>query len=954
MGEVVGIDADDNDSVVDADGNLVAEGIASAMQTADASATTGPAVAAIGYGTPDSEFIGEDSPFPQLSNDEVIGAAFSTGEDDGLDVRGDVTVTGTATIANNASASSTTGDVLAADTFDTATGLIDDLLAGGDATITGTADVTGTAKATTTDGDAFAFSGQDRISPELNGEDGFVENVVLPAAEALVGYDPYGSSVIGYDAEGNVEVGGDAEVTGNASTNNTAEATAESGNAVAEAGNSQVIGIKVNETLADVIDNAVDSFGDTVGEGQLADAYTDSFIVAGDGTFVADASSTTTTTAATTTGDASTLTDSNDVIGLNIGRSVTLDGEDSPLAYLSDELADEIDPASGDRFQVRGDASIDAKARFEGKATSSASTGNAEAIVDSDDVTGINSTWEDVIVDGDADIYAAGVNVQAANASTSTGNADASAASTGVGFDIVDQFLGSEETVGSNDTDYFIKGDATQFKTAGVLDAKAEANAVTGDATAEAGRYSETIGFESDLRGEVNIAGSATGAEGITTYGYVTLNSEAETSTGDATASSDAVVIKGAENMDLDVAGNIDGTWGALALAQGEINATATSVNGEETAAVIDAYSKGFDSSVFGLESPAVLLSNPGPMSGVVDNVMEMEPTMFGDIDIQGSGNVTQVAELLANAQASTTGDSEDDTVTASVDLDSVGGDYLFTDGDISIGGSGTVLAEGINEGSVAATGVTADAIANANVNAEGLRLDDSTVSIGGSGSTIGKGWIGGWEGLQDGSHANTGAFKVTAETVTGDATANFDEGPATFDAIGLGGSEGSMITAGPSGGSIIGVAGAAADISASTTNGDAVSESASDLFGIQSVDLQAGQSGSIDGVAQGIFTTSSSSVNGNADAASTVRGIGLDGMSNTITGSESITAIAEISNTVTASTVTGSANAMATGSAIGLQGYEVSMNGDGVIDASVSANIVARASTITSGSSDL
>ena len=243
---------------------------------------------------------------------------------------------------------------------------------------------------------------------------------------------------------------------------------------------------------------------------------------------------------------------------------------------------------------------------------------------------------------------------------------------------------------------------------------------------------------------------------------------------------------------------------------------------------------------------------------------------------------------------------------------------------------------------------------AAANVNSEGFRLDDSTINIGGAGDVQGRGLIGTWGQTNNGDYMNTEVFSVSAETTNGNANAvGGEEEPAMFTAIGIGGGEDSAVTAGPSGGDITGFAGAAADLSATTTNGDANSASVADLFGIQDVDLQGGRDGesTIDGRAQGIFNTTSNSVNGNADATSDVTGVGMDGFS---FGEEAmingnINAVADISNTVMASTVTGSATANATGSAVGVQGYNIEMEGNGVITANASTNIVAVASTITS-----
>ena len=164
--------------------------------------------------------------------------------------------------------------------------------------------------------------------------------------------------------------------------------------------------------------------------------------------------------------------------------------------------------------------------------------------------------------------------------------------------------------------------------------------------------------------------------------------------------------------------------------------------------------------------------------------------------------------------------EGESDSVLADVNLDAVGGDFNGSLGDITINGNGNVSGDGVNRGSASALGVTADANAVANVNSEGFRLDDSSIHIGGTGDVQGRGLIGTWGETTDGDYVNTEVFSVSAETTNGNATADGVD-PAMFNAIGLGGA-GGAITAGASGGDILGIAGAAADLSATTTNGDA------------------------------------------------------------------------------------------------------------------------------------
>ena len=281
-----------------------------------------------------------------------------------------------------------------------------------------------------------------------------------------------------------------------------------------------------------------------------------------------------------------------------------------------------LDPAFGNTVNIKGDTAIDADANFNGTSSASSNTGNSVAAVDATNVHGIESTYENVNIGGDADISASATSMQSASASTTTGaevdegdnpfdpTIEGAIAITGavnpdpngpLGGALAPFFEG-DNVSGSQDTDYYIAGDATQFDTRAALDAVSKANAVTGDAEAIAGSLSEAIGFESDFIGDVNIAGSATGELGILSYATSDLTTEAQTTSGDASASSEGVVVKGAQNMNLDVGGNVEGEWGARALALGTFNASAESVNGEITDARISADARGFDSSLFGAE----------------------------------------------------------------------------------------------------------------------------------------------------------------------------------------------------------------------------------------------------------------------------------------------------------------------------------------------------------------
>jgi hypothetical protein len=810
-----------------------------------------------------------------------------------LSAAGDATLTGTASATTNVTASNT-GDTTGTD-LATASSIVDDVVGidadasgilvdvDGDVTANGSATASQTATAGLTTGNARA---------------------------TIDGTSVTGAAYSTAAAKG-IDAAGDATVTGTATVNNNATASTSTGTATAFEEVATTTGLIDDLTVGGVatINGTASVNGAATASSTSDTANADSGTglsavtgydaagavnVGGDAGITARATTDNTATASSTSGTA----DADAIQGTVYG----------------------LDVLNGESFQVKGDAKIDADAIANGTAIATSTNAASTANVNANDVDGIRSdVWTSLNpadpapatlnLDGNADVNALAQSTQSATASTATG---AATANTGAS----DSIIGSDRVV------YDIEGNATQFDTRGILSATSTSNSVTGDATSKAGVDSESVGFENR---SIKIAGNATGEfaatphDAILNYGVSTLTTTAGTKTGDANASSTGVVVQGAEDLNLDVAGNIAKRFGARQLAVGTFNATAQSVNGDDTGTKAD-----IDADVAGFSGK------------------------WTDIDISGNGNLTQVGQSKAVSNASTIGDNAGvDSATANVDLDAKGGDYTRSLGGITISGNGNVQGDGVTLGSSSATGFTSAATAMGDLDAGGLILDDSNLVIGGTGNTLGRGLIGSWAPSSNGDYTHGEAFDITAETHTGDATASGDSGVADFDAVGISGS--GTVTAGPSAGNITGIAGAAGNISATTTTGNADSDTDADLFGIKNVNLQGGRDGSslLDGRAQGIFTTSSNSVTGEATADSNVSAYGFQGSSSTAAANGNINALAEISNVVSAMTTSGTATANAIGNAVGIQNYAITMEGHSVITAEASTQITAQSSSM-------
>jgi hypothetical protein len=597
--------------------------------------------------------------------------------------------------------------------------------------------------------------------------------------------------------------------------------------------------------------------------------------------------------------------------GLNVGGDATIDAASTSNrsanafntqgdATARTDLHSVIGMDAEGRVKVAGNADLDAKATATGasNAFSTGTIGDADtskATVDQDRVIGLsakNDGQTPLNFGGNTALEAVAVNTQTANAAITNGDAKAR---TGL----------LDQTIGILKGDIQIGGNATEFVGAALLNASSNADVVSGEnqgqtptawaADAVAGRNSKTIGMKGT---DVKIDGNVTNEGGFISYADTQLQTNAEATSGSARAVSAGVKTIGAKNVDLDIRGNVAGDFGVLGLAESAITANAAATTGNDAKARIDAKTIGWKG---------------------------------GDIDISGDGNISMAADQSAEAAADlVTSPILSDTATSDVDL-TVKGGQLGLDG-ISIGGNGNIDAEGLLEGYSYATAVTSASDADADLTVKGLSLNGQSATISGAGNI---------EGFAE------ALFDTAASSVNGNSDAN-----SQTKAIGL--SNGSVL-AGPSGGDILGFAGAFVDASSNTTSSDSTLFESSkavnngSLVGIKNVEITGGQSGFnlVDGQAIGVFNTFASNTNGDADARSHTSARGMEGSGSNVSNNGQINGLAELSNTVVATTTTGSATAIATGSAIGIDQYNIHMGGDGVITGNASVNMVASSSTI-------
>jgi hypothetical protein len=295
------------------------------------------------------------------------------------------------------------------------------------------------------------------------------------------------------------------------------------------------------------------------------------------------------------------------------------------------------------------------------------------------------------------------------------------------------------------------------------------------------------------------------------------------------------------------------------------------------------------------------------------------------------------------------------DNSIANLTLNGTGLSNANATGDVTtIGGSGSVIGQALVNGGSTAQSVNGAANGTADITTLGLNLknDASDITIGKSGSITGFAVTGGVTGS-----SLTDQVDLIASTTNGFANAG-----GSFDTTGiLGNGTGTVLTAGPNGGSIFGTAIGGAKVIASTTEGFATTgigdtnaftaSGTTDIVGIQNANLIGGQVGinNISGTGFGKFDSAATAVKGDATGISNVNVNGIlgdSGTNNTITTAGNVNAQATLVNTVVASTVTGAATATASSNAVGLSGFNVTIIGSGNLIAGANSSSITTASS--------
>ncbi len=429
----------------------------------------------------------------------------------------------------------------------------------------------------------------------------------------------------------------------------------------------------------------------------------------------------------------------------------------------------------------------------------------------------------------------------------------------------------------------------------------------------------------------------------------------------------------GTANTDITVGNDLVG--GALFDGRSTLSATASSVGAAATATagsssggvagitLVDLTIGDNAGTIFGQATSTVTAaaSTNGSITGAGNATASVVQDATGVVatttTIGGDGNLTALSTLNGSATASNVGNvtSNDDNSFANLTLAGTGVNNAIGLGDLTtIGGSGSVIGQALVNGGSTAQSVNGAANGTADVTTLGLNLqnDASDITIGKSGSITGFAVTGGVTGS-----SLTDQVDLIASTTNGAANAG-----SSFDTTGiLGNGTGTVLTAGPNGGSIFGTAIGGAKLIASTTEGAAttgigdtaafVASGATDIVGIQNANLIGGQVGinNISGTGFGKFDSAATAVKGNATGISNVNVNGIlgdSGTNNTITTAGNVNAQATLVNTVVASTVTGAATATASSNAVGLSGFNVTIIGSGNLIAGANSSSITTASS--------
>ena len=503
-------------------------------------------------------------------------------------------------------------------------------------------------------------------------------------------------------------------------------------------------------------------------------------------------------------------------------------------------------------------------------------------------------------------------------------------------------------------------GDPSPLDDTTVRATVADHNAITGlDSTAV------SVGTDlSKFSGGAQLSAIAT-ASNINSSGTAT-DPSARASSGLGSA------VIGIDDSDLSLGRNVTAVNGLRADAISTLSASASGVAGAAEATAGDAASR-----VIAINSSDLSVGNNANTSAVAASSLSANASSISGpasaaaaqnadglrnsaIAIGNAGNVIGQASLVGNAAANTVGSqASPDDASADLRLLSSGIDQSDVAGaTIVIGDTGNVSGSGFASGSSKALTSDGKAVASGLIQVQGIDLrsgGNSDITIDGTGNIAGLAVI----GMLNGAGSLGSPVTVTATSTAGSADANGD-----FDAEGIAGLEDlpplylnpTLLIAGPERGDVSGQAMAGGQVTASNigrTSADTATatNTLSQLFGLQNVDIVAGLTGTnlVKGTAFGDFSVNAVSVAGDSKATSNsdVYGIFDESSKGNISLSGNLNAIAQLTNKASSKSVAGQSSSDTGGEAIGLLGYEVNMISSGNLVASAFSSTESNASSV-------
>lgn len=428
----------------------------------------------------------------------------------------------------------------------------------------------------------------------------------------------------------------------------------------------------------------------------------------------------------------------------------------------------------------------------------------------------------------------------------------------------------------------------------------------------------------------INVASDAT----IGAQGFSNLNATATSTGGIAKAEAGGSSIpnagpnSGAATPDNSVTGiaagmdiSVGGIGNLTALAQGTANATANSVTNDADAL--------------------------GAMGAMGIEKLEMKTS--------SDATLKSTSSLVGNATAATTGDSvANDTAWAALDLDSTAISGLALD----VGGIGNLTANAAVTGKATSEVVTGSADTRTDIDAVGL--DNAWIHTASDGNITGTGILNlgvsaastAGNAQAEGDFDATGAQKLYIGNTeftgpTGNLTAD--------DFVGIGGVANlkgqAQVTATMDASSVTGDADAYSGFDLSTVGTMDFTANASNIVGLEDVDLKGASDGTILGTAKGVFSTMASTTGNEPgdDATAMARQslFGINDLNLNLGGMGQINAIVNDTNFVGAHSVSGNAIAVSNLDAIGLNGGDMHIAGNASIMSTVGVDSKSEAHTV-------